>query len=204
MEPEVSLLHLHVPTTCHILSQLDPVLTPIFHLMKIHLKIILPSTPGSPKWLFPSGFPTKTLYTTLLSPIRNTFPVYLILPYFITHTILGKQYRSTNFSLCSFLHSPLTLSLLRPNILFNTLFSKPSSYVHPSIWATNFHTHKKDWQNFSSVHLKFKFLYIRLEDKRLWTEWKQAFLDFNLVLISFWIEFWFVKLLPNIWTVSPL
>ena len=146
MEPKGSLLHLHLPATWHILSQLDPVLTPIFHLLKIHLNVTLPSMLGLQSGFFPSGFTTKTLYIPLLSPIRNTFPVHHILPDFITHTILGKEYRSSSLSLCRFLHSPLTLSLLRPNILFNTLFTKPSSYVHPSIWATKFHTHKKDWQ----------------------------------------------------------
>jgi len=49
---------------------------------------------GLPSGLFPSGFPTNTLYTALLSPIRATFSTHLILLYFITPTILGEQYRS--------------------------------------------------------------------------------------------------------------
>jgi len=41
------------------------------------------------------------------------------------HTnILVEVYRSLRSSLCSFLHSPVTSSLLGPNILHNTLFSK--------------------------------------------------------------------------------
>ena len=42
------------------------------HFLNILLNVILSSTPGSSKWSFPSGFHTKTLYTSLLSPIRAT------------------------------------------------------------------------------------------------------------------------------------
>jgi hypothetical protein len=40
---------------------------------------------------------------------------------------VGEQYRSWSFSLWSFLHSPVTPSLLGPNILLYTLFSNTLS-----------------------------------------------------------------------------
>ena len=48
---------------------------------------------------------------------------HLILLDFITRTIFGEQYRSLSSSLCSFLHCPVTPSLLAPNITLNTLLS---------------------------------------------------------------------------------
>ena len=42
---------------------------------------------GLPSGLFPSDFPTKTLYTLFLSPTCATFSIHLILLNFITRTI---------------------------------------------------------------------------------------------------------------------
>jgi hypothetical protein len=78
---------------------------------------------------FPSVFPNKILYQSLLSSIRATCPAHLILFDLIIRITFGDQYRSLSSSSCtrSSLYSPLTSSFLRSNILFSTLFSNTLS-----------------------------------------------------------------------------
>jgi len=64
---------------------------------------------------------------SVLSPIRATCPAHLIHLDFTTRTIWAEEYRSLSSSLCSFLQSLVTSSLLGLNILPNTLISNTLS-----------------------------------------------------------------------------
>jgi len=72
--------------------QLHPVHAPTSNFLKIHLNTITHLGLVLTSGLFPSDFPTKTLYEPLFSPIRATRPAHLILLDFITRTILGEEY----------------------------------------------------------------------------------------------------------------
>ena len=95
------------------------------------MKIIVSLSSG----LFPSGFPIKTLYVPLLFPIQFTYSAHLIL-YLITQTILDEEYRSLSSSLCSFLHSLFTSSLLGPDVFLSLLFLNTLSLCSSlSVWS---------------------------------------------------------------------
>ena len=121
-------VHYHIhkcPPPVSILNQLDPVHTLTSYFLKIHLNIILQSTPGSPKLSVSLRFPHQN--PVYASPLPHTR--YMPLPshssLFITRTIFGEQYRSLSSSLCHFLHSPVTLSFLGPKVLLISRFLQP-------------------------------------------------------------------------------
>ena len=123
MEPESSLSYSQMPTTCPYPEPIPSSPHNPFPLPKIHLNINPPIyVLVSPMVSFLQVFPTKTLCTPLSSSVHATCPAHLILLHFITRTILGEEYRELSSSLCNFLHSLVTSSLLGPNIFLNTLF----------------------------------------------------------------------------------
>ena len=122
------------PPPVSILDQPNPVHIPTSHLLEIHPNIIYPSTPRSPQCSPSLRFPHQDPIHALSSPIRATCPAHLILLDFITRKILGEDYKTFSSSLCNLLHSPVTSSLLGPNILLNTMFCSqtPSASSHVS------------------------------------------------------------------------
>ena len=122
MESAGSLPHSQVSVTCPYPEPAQSRLYPTLYFLKIHLNIILLSSSGTPKWSPSLRFPTKTLYISLIVAIRATCHTHLILD-LITRKLLDEEYRSFSFSLCNFLHSPVTSSHKGPINLQSTLFS---------------------------------------------------------------------------------
>jgi len=156
---------------------------------------------GLPSGLFHSGFPTKTLYTPLLSPICATCHSQLILLDLINWIIFGDQYRSLSSSLCSFLHSPGTSSLLGPNILLSTPFSNILS-LRSSLNASDHvsHQYKTRGKIIVLCILISVFLDSKMEDFAL-NDSKHSLTPF---WISSGIEFWYVRVVPKYLNSSTL
>jgi hypothetical protein len=109
---------------------------------------------------FPSGFPTKTLYTTFSLPyVLHAPPIsYPVLLDLITLILFGEEYNLRWSSLCTF-------HLFGPNILLSALFSNTPHFVFFSWCQRPSFTYTQNYmQNYNFVY--FKFYDIRQHSRR--------------------------------------
>jgi hypothetical protein len=112
--------------TVPILSQLDPVHTPTAHFLKIHLNLILPSTPGSPLWSLSLRFPHQNSVHVSLSPFALHAPPISFFSICTRHHS-GWGVQIMQLLIMNFSRTLVTSSLLTLNIPLNTLFSNTLS-----------------------------------------------------------------------------
>jgi len=134
MKHESSLPHSQQPATCPCLQLDQSSPFPPISLLADPLQYYLPFYVYVYRAVsFPLVSPPKPCMHLSSPPlVRATCPASLILLDLIIRIMFGEEYRSRSSSICNFLYYPITSSLLRPNILLNTLFSNTLS-LHSSL-----------------------------------------------------------------------
>jgi len=129
------------------------------HFLKIHLNIFHQFMPGSSKWSFSSGFPTRTLYAPLLFPVRATCPAHLILLDLIIRIKFDDGHRSLISSLCSFFALSYYHVPLRPKYSpQHPILKHPQHTFLPQCQRPSFIPIQNKRQNKTSVYLNLHIL----------------------------------------------
>jgi len=191
LNPTVHYCIYKCPPPVPILNQINPVHAPTSTTSTSILILSFHLCLGLPSGLFPSGHPTKTLHTPLLSPVCATCPAHLILLNFITWTIPGEECRSLRYSLCCFLHSHYLVPLRHIYSPQHPILKDPQPTFLSQCKRSSFTPTQNTGKIIVLYILIFKFLDSKMEDKTILHQmsasitWLQSALNFfpNRILI---------------------
>jgi hypothetical protein len=183
----------HIP----ILSQIKPSHVSITHFFKIHFNINLPWTRRS-SGLFPSGVPTKCLYVCTCTVFHTCcIPLPSHWSCFYRPNIIWWSVQIINLAFQSF-PLPCYLVHLRPEYLpQHAILEQPQRYVPLLVWETKSCNHINDRQNYSSVYLDICIFAEQTGRQTTWHQMIESIPDLNLLWISSWKKFWFVRVVSK-------
>jgi hypothetical protein len=154
MEAAGSLPHSQVSANCPYPEPARSSPKPTSYLLKIHLNIIIPSTPGSPKWSLSLGFPPhqNPVYASPLPHLRYiSRPSHFSRFYHSNNICWGVQI--IKLLIMWFLPLPCNLIRLRPKYSQLPILKHPQPTFLLQCERSRFTPIKKNRQNHSFVYL---------------------------------------------------
>jgi hypothetical protein len=146
-------------------------------------------------------FPRQNPVRSSVLPCTCWCPSPFMPTHYITQRIYGELYKLCSCSLRNFLQARVICFLFGRNTFLSTLSSNTFSLCS-SLNVTDHvsHSYKTTGKIIVLYIPVFVFLHIKGKDKRFWTELHQAFHEFNFLLISLCVRFWFdnVRLSANV------